>query len=99
MKSIAPIIIVVLLLVVSAVSAIHFQKLIIETYSFFQELVLTLKTGQEMHEVAAQDARKQGATEGYVHLAVYTLSVIILTLCFGALLKRLRLASRTEPAG
>lgn len=99
MKSKALLIIVVLLLAVSAVSAVHFQKLIIETYSFGQELALTLKMGQELDEVAAQDVRKQGAITGYVQLVAYTLSVIILTLCVGALLKQIRSPLRSKTAG
>lgn len=97
MKSRVITIIAVLLLAASAVSAVHFQKLIVERYSLFQELVLTLKTGQEPHKDTANEARQYGTTEAYAQLGAYTLSIVILVLCVGALVSQLRITSHSRP--
>lgn len=97
MKSRVTIIITVLFLATSVASAMHFQKLIIDKYSLFEELVLTLKTGQELNNDRAKEARQQGTIEAYVQLGAYTLSIIVLVLCSGALVKQLHITSHSRP--
>lgn len=97
MKGRAITIIAILLLAGSLVSVVHFQKLIVEKYFLFQELVLTLKSGPEPRKETAKEARHYGTIEVYAQLGVYTLSIVILVLSVGALVRQLRITSRSRP--
>ena len=97
MKSRAITIIAVLFLAASVGSAVHFQKLIVERYSLFQELILTLKTGQEPNKETTKEARQYGTTEAFTQLGAYTLSIVVLVLCLGVIVKQLRITMRSRP--
>ncbi len=90
--------IIIVVLLISALSfygIIHFNSLITERYAHFQEILITLKAGQEPSPAVRVDFRNQGKMEAYFQLGAYTVCIIVATLSIVFLIRQLRITKNS----